>query len=99
MPLFNIKDILFGLQGFLNGIQDLNNHINILILINADWKWHNEQHSRQRDAQPDHGNAHEQNISDDEDDVISPIIDSFKELVSAGNFKVEDPSWADPVKT
>ena len=71
MPLFNIEDILFGLQSFLNGIQDLNDHINTLVSINLDWERCNKRHSRQRDAQPDNGDAHEQNVADDEDDVIS----------------------------
>ena len=71
MLLFNIEDILFGLQSFLNGIQDLNDHINTLVSINSDRERCNKQHSRQRDAQPDNGDAHEQNIADDEDDVIS----------------------------
>ena len=91
MPTFHLEDVLYGLQGFPNGVQDLADYVAVLVTLKADRDQRNRRRQNRRNAQIDRDGSADGSISEDEDSgALTPIIDSFKELASVETFEAQE---------
>ena len=90
MPTFHLEDVLYGLKGFPNGIQDLADYVDVLLTLRRDRDQRNRRRPERRDALVGQHVVADGSISEDEDSgALTPIIESFKELASVETFEAQ----------
>ncbi len=96
MPYNNFDDYLLTLKSFPNGLRDFRDNLDVLNTLNADRVQRNRRRDKRRheadqNAQDDNGNRSEAEISEDEDDFLTPIINSLKEMADSQSSGHRDP--------
>ena len=94
MPTFRLEDVLYGLKGFPNGIQDLADYVDVLLTLRRDRDQRNRRRQERRDALVGQDVVADGSISEDEDSgALTPIIESFKELASVETFEAQESMY------